>query len=213
MIPQYTITAPPETEPLTLEEASAHLRVDSADDASLITALISVAREQSDALTGHVSAVTSYKLIAPSWAALCGQETNPSYYRARDVGELLNCITLFRSPLASVESIKYIASGDSALTTIDDAEYAVITAARPGIIQILTALPNLADRPDAIQIEFTAGYDGETNIIPPTLKHLVKMLVAHFYETRNPIAFSTPSEIPLTIQHLVNFNRIRGWVA
>lgn len=46
-----TIT-PPVTEPVTLAEAKAHLRIDYADEDALITALITVAREQAEALTG-----------------------------------------------------------------------------------------------------------------------------------------------------------------
>lgn len=213
MNPQYTITAQPESEPLTLSEAKAQLRVDSDAEDDYITALISVAREQAEALTGRVCATTGFLLIAPSWAVLCGQEVNPAYYRARDDGELINCITLHRTPLVSVESVSYIPAGETEAVTIDASDYAVVTASEPGLVQMLSALPATADRPDAVQIAFTAGSDGESSTVPATMKHLLRLLVAHYYETRNPVAFATPSEIPMTIRHLVELNRIRGWCA
>lgn len=210
MRPQYTLVTAPAIEPVTVDQASAHLRVDSADDLAYIEELISVGRELADSITGRVSIESTWKLIANSWTTLCGQPIG--LIQLRDSTQLVNCATIHRSPLVSVESVKYIAAGASSTTTMSASDYAVITSAEPGIIQFLKALPDLADRPDAIQIEFTAGYE-LPELVPAGLRHAIKMMVAHIYETRTPVAFASATQIPLTLQTLLDNQKVRGWIA
>ena len=114
MLPQYSITVNPYSEPISLAQASDHLRVDSTDDQSYISDLISVAREYFDSVTGRASAETTYLLTAESWGGLFNC---PSTYE----------IPIFRSPLASVSSVQYYASGATVLTTMPTTDYRVIT--------------------------------------------------------------------------------------
>ncbi len=199
MRPQYSIVTPPQTEPITYDQAAAHLRVDSADDIEYITDLISVAREYVDSVTGRASGVTEWKVVAPCWHDLTG------CYRGTE-------IQLFRTPLVSVESISYYAPDDDELTVLDDADYLAITAAEPGMIKLTGSLPSVDTRPDAIEIIFTAGYS-EPALVPAILRHAVKMLVGHLYENRLPVAFASCSEIPYSLQALISNQKIGGWVA
>lgn len=213
MRPQYTLLTPPVTEPVSYEQAADHLRVDSSSDMALVDALISVGRETADSLTGRVSGLSTWKLIAPTWASLCGgSDIVSQQYRIRETGELLNAATIFRTPLVSVASVQYYPQGGTRLTTISSTEYLVVTSAEPGIIQFTESLPTLSDRPDAIQITFTAGY-ASADLVPPGLRHIIKMIVGHFYETRTPVAFANASEIPYTLRFLIDQQKIRGWCA
>ena len=193
MRPQYSITSQPCGEPLTIAQASEHLRVDSVDDMSYIDGLISVAREYVDSVTGRVSGVTSFRLIAESWES---------------IAQSAWCIPVYRTPLISVASIKYYAPDASALTTMNSANYRVITAAEPGLIQIIDDVPAVDDRPDAIEILFSAGTDNAS----PVHRHAVKMLVAHLYENRLPIAFASCNQIPMTLQTLIENIKLGGWI-
>ncbi len=96
--PHYTLVTPPEAEPVTLELASEHLRVDSDDDVAYIEGLLAVAREYVDSVTGRVCGASAWKLIAPTWCSLTG-------------GYSVDTFSLYRTPLVSVESIKYYAPG------------------------------------------------------------------------------------------------------
>lgn len=196
MRPQYTLTTPPAVEPVTYDEAAAHLRVDSADDQAYISALISVAREYVDSVTGRVSAVTGWRIIAPSWAALmpCGVDFFP----------------IHRTPLVSVESISYYAPDAVSPTVMDAADYRVITSSEPGLVQILADLPETDPRPDAIKIEFSAGH--EESEAPAMLTHAIKILTGHLYDNRAPVAFASVQTLPWSLQAIIDNQKIGGWV-
>ena len=192
MRPQYSITVAPTSEPITLSQASDHLRVDSTDDQSYISDLISVAREYFDGVTGRSSAPTTYVLTAENW---------------EDVFHGLSyAIPIYRTPLVSVSSIKYYAASTGTLTTLDPSEYRVITGAEPGRVQLLNSPPAIFDRIDAIQITFIAGND-----CPHAMsRHGIKMLVANFYDQRVPIAFASATEIPYTLRAIIENQKIGG---
>jgi uncharacterized phiE125 gp8 family phage protein len=199
MRPHYSITTQPITEPITYDQAAEHLRVDSEADMAHIDGLISVAREYVESVTGRATMATSYKLVAPSWLDLIGRYCS-------------DVIPIYRTPLVTMESVKYYAPDASTLTTMSAGDYRVITTTEPGILQIIADLPAVDDRPDAIQIEFTAGYS-VASAVPATLRHAIKMMVAHLYENRVPVAFAGTYEIPYTLKTLLENNKIGGWCA
>ena len=191
MRPHYSITPPAAFEPLTLAQASDHVRVDSEADLSDVRAYAAVARDYVESVTGRVSATTGFLAVADSWASICH---------------------LYRTPLVSVQSVKYYAPDAVTLTTMDTALYRVITTIEPGVIQIIDDdFPDVDDRPDAIQIAFTAGYS-DPAFVPPILSHAIKMLTAHFYEQRSPIAFATSSPIPFGLSNVIENQKIGGWI-
>jgi uncharacterized phiE125 gp8 family phage protein len=194
MRPQYSVTTPPVVEPVTYEEAAEHVRVDSTDDQGYLTGLISVGREYAEDVTGRVSEPTTFTLTGSTWACLSESK--------------LGVIPLFRTPLVSVSSVKYYAPDATEQTTLDAAEYNVLTAAEPGFLEITGDLPDVDDRIDAIQIEFVAGVTG---CAPAMLKHAIKLIVANMYEARMPVAFASANEIPMTLKALLDNMKIRGW--
>lgn len=202
MRPQYSISIAPISEPITLKQASDHLRVDSTDDQVYINDLIPVAREYFDAITGRSSALITYVLTAPTWEDLF----NPTR-RGDEICYNGYVIPINRTPLVSVDSIKYYANDSETLTTMSASDYRVITGAEPGRIQIKESPPSVDDRIDAIQITFKAGIDAA----PAMNKHAIKMLVANFYEQRAPIAFASASEIPYTLKSIIEAQKIGGY--
>lgn len=196
MRPQYTILAAPASEPVTASQMMAHSRVDSEDDLATLEALISVAREYVDAVTGRVSVAHTFRLTAATWPDLL--EGEPSTAR------------IYRAPLVSVQSVSYYAPGSSTLTVMDAAAYRVVTGYEPGMIQFLGTLPVLDDRPDAIRIDITAGHSPA----PPAMhRHAVKLLTAHLYEQRTPLAFSSVADLPYSLTTLIQAQKIAGWSA
>jgi len=213
MRPQYSITSQPISEPITYAQAAEHLRVDSTADVCYLTELIPVAREYVDGITGRVSAATTYQLTADSWQALFGDPPpvggcyRDPLYGSTSCGGATQVIPLWRTPLVSVSSVKYYAPGEATLTTMGAADYIVQTTSEPGRVQIPGSLPAVDDRVDAIHITFIAG-----NSTPNAVhRHAIKLMVAHLYENRTPIAFATPSEIPYTLRDLITNQKTGGF--
>lgn len=184
-----------------MAEAQAFLRVDSEDDATLIESLISTAREIVEDFTGRALISQTWRLVSSEWPETCAIN-----------GDI---ITLDRSPLVSVETVKYYPSSGAAQKTLSSDSYHVVTGLMPGVIVLEDGYswPDLAVRPDAVEVNFTAGY-ANAAAVPKTLRHCVLLLLAHLYELRSPVNVGNiVNEIPFTVRHLLESQRVGGWVA
>lgn len=197
----YTITTQPSAEPVSIAEAVAFLRsTGDATEAATIAALIATAREMVEDFTGRALLSTQFLCVASDFAG-------------RDLTWHGNELTLDRSPLVSVQSVKYIAEGATSETTMDPADYAVITTTTPGRVLFLTdSLPVLAERPDAVRVAFTAG-NASAESVKASLRHAILLLVAHLYENRAAALPQSVNELPLGLRHLLESHRIGGFVA
>ena len=189
----YTLTTQPAREPITAQEAADFLRIAcSTDDLAALTGFVSAAREAVENFTGRALMVEGWKMVTDGWCS--------------------GVLMLDRSPLVAASAVKYYADGQTSLTTLDPGSYVVITGTTPGRVQITADLPALADRADAVQVDFTAGVT-DPGAIPPTLMHAVRLLVAHFYELRTPVNVGNiVNELPLGLRHLLESQRVGGWV-
>lgn len=198
MRPHYSVTNPPAMEPITRDEAAMHVRVDSPEDFAYLDALTGVAREYVEGLTGRVAVLSDLLLVSPSWDALTGYGSDT--------------MKVFRTPLVSVTSVKYYAPDASSLSTMSANDYRAITTTEPGLIQFIGDMPSVEARPDAIQIAFKAGSASPCDS-PPMLRHAIKMVVAHLYEQRVPIAFAQSYDLPHTLNALLSNLKLSGFSA
>jgi uncharacterized phiE125 gp8 family phage protein len=170
------LTTPPATEPVTLDEAKAHLRVDIADDDALITSLITAARARAEWHTGRAFVTQSWKLWLDGWP--CN-----------------GIVEIPLPPLQSVASVTATALDDSAIV-LDAATYQVDTTSSPAR---LTLKPNASPpvalrRINAVAIAFTAGYGDAGSDVPAPVHEAILKLVANFYVNRGDAAAVTPAE-------------------
>jgi uncharacterized phiE125 gp8 family phage protein len=203
MRPHYSIITQPTREPVTFDECADHLRIDTVEDVELVSQLISVAREIIDGLTGRASMRAEYKMTAASWRTAQG--------KSWEYGT--QCpIPIYRTPLVSVESVKYY-DRENTLQTMSADDYFVIDSQEPGMIQITGDIPAIFDRPDAIQIEFTAGAS-QPKDVSPIHRHVIKMMVHHLYEQREFINVGNiVTKMPLTMNMMVEQIKVGGWTA
>lgn len=191
----------PAAEPITLEEAKLHLRVDIPDDDALISGLISAARAAAENITrrafvtqqwelaidsfprrmffGSIVTVASYEQVIPNLQML---ETGYTVrFRAGKI-EL---------PLSSLQSVDYVKclDKDGVEQTLDPASYIVDSISEPGIIApaYATFWPDSYSVPNAVRIGFTAGY-GDASAVPAGLKSWMLMRIGAMYENREEIA-------------------------
>jgi uncharacterized phiE125 gp8 family phage protein len=161
-----SLTTAPAEEPVTLAEAKAHLKVDTADDDTLISSLITAARARAEWHTGRALIAQDWILWLDAWP---------------DDG----VVEIPLPPLVAVSSVTTYASDDSA-AVLDADRYRVDTASSPGRLAIKNALsPPVVTlrRIDGIAIAFSAGY-GAAAAVPPAIKQAILVLIADLYANR-----------------------------
>ena len=188
-----SILSPPATEPVSLSEAKAWLRVGRDDEDALISDLIAAARERAELLTGRALIARSLRETLDAWP--------PPRLSAHG-----RAVRLRPAPLISVEAVRlYAADGTAELW--DRSEYRVETGADPGrlIARDRAPLPRPGRRAGGIEIDFTAGYGAAPEAVPAALKEAVLRLVAHAYARVEPAesAGRGDADPPAAVQELL----------
>lgn len=178
-----TLLAAPAAEPVTLAEARAHLRLDATEEDTLLGALLVAARTALEAATRRALLSQSWRLTMDDWPA-------PP-------------VELPLAPVLTVDAVKVVTIGGSMLT-IDPAFYEVDAAGTPPRLAARRgqAWPMPATRLAGIAVDFTAGY-GSPAEVPPPLRQAVLMLVAHWFENREPVAVGAGAELPMMVAALI----------
>lgn len=191
----YTRTVAPTVEPLTLDEAMRQLQVGAGEDNAYIQTLIAVARDVAERATGRAMLTQTWLATSPDWP-VCG------------------LLPLSVAPVATVSSVRYYADGETSLTTLDPSNYVVSTGTSPTVIVFDQDFdkPDLAKRPDAVQVTFVAG-NTTASAVDPSLKHAVRILLRHYYDNPEAAATGNFSELPFSLRHLLESHRASGWVA
>lgn len=170
------LITPPASEPVSVSEAKLHLRVDGADEDTLISGLITAARQ-------YVEDYTQRALITQTWRLLLDEFPNG------------DTIHVPLPPLQSVNSVTYY-DEDGALQTLPTTDYHVDPESAQGRV-VLTdgkCWPTTQTRPNAVTIEFVAGY-GDAASVPQAIKQAILLLVAHWYEHREAVVIGTSGNV------------------
>jgi uncharacterized phiE125 gp8 family phage protein len=170
------LITPPAIEPVSLDDAKAHLKVDITDDDALIGNLIAAARARAEWHTGRALVTQSWKLWLDQWP--CN-----------------GIIEIPLPPLQSVVSVTAYALDDSA-TVLDAATYQVDAVSAPARLNLKpNASPPVAlRRINAIAIAFTAGYGDAGSDVPAPVREAILKLAANFYVNRGDATAVTPTE-------------------
>ncbi|UCD58645.1 MAG: phage head-tail connector protein [Candidatus Hydrogenedentota bacterium] len=158
------LKTPPASEPVTLTEAKNHLKVDTSDDDSLISSLITAARDLAERETRRAFITQTWQMYLDSVAAE---------------------FEIPKPPLQSVESIKVV-DQDGNETTVDSSYYDVDLAQNsPGRVKLKSGCCWPTHRGFAsFIIEFKAGYGDAATDVPEALKQGLFVLMGHMYENR-----------------------------
>ncbi|MCB0190639.1 MAG: head-tail connector protein [Anaerolineae bacterium] len=183
-------TVEPAAEPLSVSALKNHLRVDLSDDDELIAAYLEAARDYVEKTTRRSLVTQTWRLSLDGWPA-CDE------------------IILPRPPLQSVTSIVYYDS-EGASNTLASSAYDVDIDSEPGrvVLKHGESWPSTTLRPmNPVQVTYVAGY-GLAADVPSYLVHLIRLLVSHWYENREPVVVgSIVGNIPLAVDSLIWLNR------
>lgn len=163
----YQLITAPTTEPLTLAEAKAHMRVDISDDDTLITSLLAAARQYAEQLTARSFITQQWRFVFDSF-----YESDTS------------TIYLEKGPISAIDSITYV---DMAGTTQTMASTDYVADLSGPLVRITPrfgkvwpiALPQIG----SAAVNFTAGY-GAAAAVPEGLKSWIKLRLGALYENR-----------------------------
>lgn len=174
---------PPASEPLTLAEAKAHLRVSLTDDDSLITTLIAAARLMAEEFTQRAFIAQGWRLWLDSFP---GDQTAwwDGVREGPDNLTVTRFIPLPRPPLISITSVSSYSDADAA-TLFASSNYFVDTASAPGRLALRSGAswPVPGRQTNGISIDFMAGF-GTAADVPQALKAGMLAHIAQLYENR-----------------------------
>ncbi|MFA6204486.1 MAG: head-tail connector protein [Gallionella sp.] len=162
-MPLITITAPA-TEPVSLAEARLHLKVDSTDDDTLISALITAVREQAEHRTGRAFITQTLELVLDSFPA---------------------AFELPQPPALAITSVKYYDT-NGALQTMAASLYSLDSDSAPA--RLVPAYgevwPATYGIPNAVRVRYTAGYGAAGSDVPGAAKAWILCALTFMYDNR-----------------------------
>lgn len=180
----YKLVTAPATEPITLTEAKLYLRVDDTTEDNLITALIVAARMQVEKRTYRPLITQTWELILNSNEVL---EDSKIY--------------LNKAPLTSITSVKYYDTNNTE-QTLSSSFYQTSLNGNPAEL-VVTSLPQIYERLDAVTIRFVAGY-ANAAAVPQDIKQAMYFIIGHLYENRQQVVTGTQvNEMPLSAEYLL----------
>jgi len=188
MVGTYSIVTEPAIEPITLDEAKLHCRIDAGDENSIVTALIKIARQYVERITNRALITQTWELRLDDW---------PSE------------IWLTRPPVQSITSIKYLDT-DGVEQTWSDALYQTDLYAEPARISPIygESYPDLETGAyNRVIVRFVNGYGDAASQIPTPIIQSMEIMISHWFQNREliltDIGRNAPIEIPLSAQALL----------
>lgn len=176
-------TIPPTVEPVSLQEAKAHLRVDETDDDALIGALITAARQYGEHQMRRSLITQSWRLVLDSFPGY-GQ-TGVAYGRAYSMPA--NAIQLEYGSVQSITSITYLAM-DGTTQTMPSTDYVADTSG--GLARITPVFGKIWPIPmpqiGSVKVDYVAGYGGAA-AVPAGIRQWMLLRIGALYENREEI--------------------------
>jgi uncharacterized phiE125 gp8 family phage protein len=176
----------PAVEPITLDEAKAHLRVDSTAEDGLIQSLITAARLHTETLTGRALITQTWRMVLDDWP------TN-------------NVLIISLGPLQQVTELR-VYEDEDVLVTIQPTEYLVETVGVPARLAMRDhqSWPKPGRPIGGIEIDLTVGYGDLADDVPRSLRQAILQIVAHWYANREAVGIGIGAvHVPATVDALI----------
>lgn len=190
------IITPPAVEPISLEEAKLHLRVDHPNEDLLIAEMITGAREWIETYTRRSLITQTLRL----WLSGFPSDNSP--------------IILPGGPVQSITSVVYFdPDGNSAamldssyaLDAYDQSRHSQLTLA-PGI----PVWPLARAAANQVQITYVAGFGATGASVPATLRTAMRVHVGWSYQHREPTDRDGLSQLERALERMLAPHRLHG---
>lgn len=158
----------PSSEPITFDEACAHLKADPTESRDYINGLLSTVREMAEQITGRT-------LLQKTWR--------------KTLDAFPDAIRLDNPPIIAVTSVKYY-DVDGVQQTLSPTSYYVDAESEPGWVVPapyycwpVTACEHV----NAVEVIYTAGY-ASADLVPDCVKTWMKVMLRHIYDNPQALA-------------------------
>lgn len=187
--------------PISLEEAKLHLRVEDDDEDTLITILISAATKHSEKFMGRALIAQTFDLYVDQFPA--EGDVNPAAIRI-PMSPLLDVVGVFYDDASDVEQ------------EFDAASYLVDDASEPPRIVLVNsaAWPTTREGANAVRIRFRAGYvdnsvSPEVGEVPEDIRSAILLYLGSLYAHRETVVIGqTATAMPWGAEQLLRMNRV-----
>ena len=158
------LMTPPVHEPVTLEEAKAWLKIETADEDATITRLIATARQM-------VEHYTRRALLAQTWRLML------------DRPQAVPFVLLPKAPTLKIVAA-FMQGGDGLTTALDLSGIGLDADSDPQRLILRPLCLNALQATSAVGFDIVFGYGEESSSVPEALRQAVLVLVAQGYEQR-----------------------------
>lgn len=170
------ITEPGE-EPVSLDEARAHLRVDQGDEDPLIRSLITAARQMCEGQLGRTLITTTWEMRTDLF--------DPA-------------LRLDWPRVQEIEFLSYLDAGE--LRTLDPADYRLDNANDASAAWVAPARgkawPSIEADINAVRVRYRAGYGDTAADVPQAIRTWILLHAAAMYEQREAVAAKDMKSLP-----------------
>jgi hypothetical protein len=226
------LVTPPVEEPVTLEQAKSHLRLDTSLDDAYVAALIIAARQYIERVCWRALLLQTWELtlggfrgpdrfdLAPDWRPssnpFLAQGSAVMWAASTSAYRFMPYLELPRGHLATAPAVAITYLDENGATqTLSSAVYRVEgTANDQHLGRIWLARnqqwPNTDSQFDAVKVQYTVGWDTPADV-PFPIQQAILVVLAQMYEHRTPEIESRLSESEFTSTALISpyrFNRI-----
>ncbi|MCK9541372.1 MAG: head-tail connector protein [Novosphingobium sp.] len=171
-----TLDTAPATDPVTLAEVKAHIRVDHTDEDAAIADMILAATQRLDGRDGLLGLC----LITQRWTLT--------------LDAFASEIAIPLPPCQSIDAISYVDT-DGVTRTLDAGAYQAFGLGSADGAKVRPAYgqrwPAIRNQPDAVAITFTAGFGDDPDDVPEPIRTAIKMRVGHLYEHRESVTIGS----------------------
>ena len=203
--------------PIPLATVKSRLQIEDTGDATFdaaqddaVTQALRAAVDYVEAQTHLTLRPTVFRLDMRDWCAVSPSTGNWSSCRP---------VSLARVPVQSVESVDFLGSGEITWDALPVNDYEFQRLPAGGVLHLTdgVSLPSLESRWNAVQINFTAGFeiDGATGsgddpelALPAGLSQALTLLAGHFFTNRDAVGTERTHEVQIGADALMTAFRL-----
>ena len=169
------LLTPPAVEPLSLAEAKAFLRLETADDDPLIAAFISAARLHVELQTGLALVTQRWRMVLDCWPANGRIAVRPVPLQALTAARVFD----FDGEARAIDTHAFVPDASTSMFSF-----------------VPWALPMPTRIAAGIELDIAAGFGDAASDVPEPLRQAIRLLVAHWYENRAIVAGAEVAPVP-----------------